>query len=234
MFEHLTPQSLLILGAVSTYVIGFLFRDQILTRLLVGTGSILYIIYYLTVGDKPLWDAAIGSTLITLSSLQGVVFLWWSRSLRAVPKAHRDTFKSIGHVEPGLLRRLVRASDRIETATPRVLVREGEPAQNLWYCLSGGIVVERQGHEPVTIMRRGFVGEVAWLTGCPASATVHTQAGSVLLRWNKDHLRKQIRRSQRLEVALDALIAKDLATKVAQSHPIAQNAKLVLDDTLPI
>lgn len=75
MFDQLNPTSLLIVGAVATYVIGFLFRDQIYTRLLVGLGSGLYILYYMTVGDVPLWDAVIGSSLIALSSLQGVLFL---------------------------------------------------------------------------------------------------------------------------------------------------------------
>lgn len=224
MFEHLTQSSFLILGAVGTYVVGFLFRDQIYTRLLVFTGSLLYIVYYLTVGDAPLWDAAIGSSLIALSSLQGALVLWWSRSIWTIPKDDRTIFQSLGHIEPGLLRQLMRAADRIETETSTVLVQEGEAAQYLWYCISGGVVVKRTGQHAVTIMRPGFVGEIAWLTEGTASATVLSQPGSVLLRWRKEDLRKQVRRSKRVEDALDALIAKDLATKVASSHPIAQGS----------
>ncbi len=233
MFEHLTQNSLLIIGAVGTYVLGFLFRDQIYTRLLVCTGSVFYIIYYLTIGDDPLWDAAIGSSLIALSSLQGVLVLWWSRSIWTIPKADRTIFQSLGHIEPGLLRQLVRAADRVETETSTVLVQEGEAAQNLWYCISGGVVVKRAGLNAVAVMRPGFVGEIAWLTEGAASATVLSQPGSVLLRWRKEDLRKQVRRSKRVEDALDALIAKDLATKVAKSHPIAQGSDAAFSEKAP-
>lgn len=225
MFEHLTLHTLLIVGAVGTYVVGFLFRDQIYTRILVVTGSILYIIYYLTVGDMPLWDAAIGSSLIALSSLQGVLVLWWSRSLWTLPKADRTLLQNLGDIEPGLLRQLVRAADKVETDTSIRLVQEGEAVQSLWYCISGGVLVERTGHNAVTILRPGFVGEIAWLTGGEASATVSSQPGSVLLCWRKEDLRKKVRRSARLEDALGSLIAKDLATKVAKSHPIAQSSE---------
>ena len=220
MFEHLNLTTLLIVGAVSTYVIGFLFRDQIYTRLLVFLGSALYILYYLVVAERPLWDAVIGSTLIALSSLQGILVLWWSRSAWAIPKADLHIFQAIGNIEPGLFRQLVRAADRKSENAATELVVEGKPTQDLWYLVSGTVVVKRDGRPPATITRPSFIGEIAWLTRGPASATVIAEPGSVLLRWGEADLRRKARRSHRLEMALDALIAQDLAAKLARSHPI--------------
>mgnify|MGYP001803354183 CR=1 FL=1 len=224
LFEQLTPNSLLIVGAVGTYVVGFLFRDQIYTRLLVVVGSVFNIIYNLSAGEVPLWDAAIGASLIALSSFQGILRLWWSRAVWAIPEDERDIFKTIGYVEPGLLRQLLRAADKIETAETAILVQEGKDVHELWYSVAGEIVLKREGQESATILAPGFVGEIAWLTDGAASATVVAKPGSVLLRWRKEDLRQRVRRSQRLENALDALIAKDLATKLAKSHPITQDA----------
>lgn len=220
MFEHLNLTSLLIVGAVGTYVIGFLFRDQIYTRLLVGLGSGLYILYYVTVGETPLWDAAIGSSLIALSSLQGVLVLWWSRSAWAIPKTDHHIYQALGNIEPGLFRQLVRVADRVSEDAATELVVEGQPTQDLWYLVSGTVVIKRAGRDPAKITRPSFIGEIAWLTKGTASATVVAEPASVLLRWNKEVLQRKARRSHRLEMALDALIAQDLAAKLATSHPI--------------
>ena len=227
MFEHLNPASFLIAAAVSTYVIGFLFRDQIYTRLLVALGSGLYATYYLNVNETPLWDAAAGSTLIALASLQGVLVLWWSRSAWAIPKADSQIFEVIGNIEPGLFRQLMRAADRVTTKEATELVIEGQPPSELWYLVSGEVVVKRKGRDPARIVRPGFIGEIAWLTKGEASATVVAPPGSVLLRWNEKDLRRKARRSHRLELALDALIAQDLAAKLATSDPIEQDLKTV-------
>lgn len=227
MFEHLSLTSLLIVGAVGTYVVGLLFRDQIYTRLLISLGSTFYIYYYLTVGETPLWDAAIGSSLIALSSLQGVLILWWSRSTWAIPKGDHHIFQAIGNIEPGLFRQLVHAADRINEDVAVDLVVEGQPTRGLWYLVSGAVVVKREGNDPATITRSSFIGEIAWLTKSTASATVTAEPGSVLLRWNKEDLRRHARRSHRLELAIDALIAQDLATKLATSHPIEKDTSLV-------
>lgn len=163
--------------------------------MLVALGSGLYAAYYLTVGETPLWDAAVGSTLIAFASLQGVLVLWWSRSAWAIPNADRQIFKVIGNIEPGLFRQLVRAADRVTAEDAMELVIEGQPPHELWYLVSGEVVVKRKGRDPARFARPGFIGEIAWLTKGDASATVVATPGSVLLRWIEKDLRRKARRS---------------------------------------
>ena len=72
------------IGAVSTYVLGFLFCNQIYTWLLVVLGSGLCIAYYSVTGPTPLWDAIIGSSLIALAIAQPYnQGQFWSRKGRS-------------------------------------------------------------------------------------------------------------------------------------------------------
>lgn len=214
--------SLLIVGAVSTYVLGFLFQDQIYTRLLVVMGSIIYIIYYFIVGPTPLWDAIIGSSLIALSSLQGLILLCWSRLKIAVPKSARHIYETIGKIEPGLFRRLYKLSDRRVLETPLVLVEQDAQPTALWYLVSGQATLHRDGQDDIVITGPGFVGEISWMTSHPASATVTAHVDVELLKWTCQDLRRAMRYKPQLEVALEAIIAQDIARKLAKSSPIAK------------
>lgn len=220
MLEQIDGPSFLIIAAVATYIAGFLLRNQIHLRLLVFGGSLLYIWYYAVVG--PLWDAILGSSLIALASLQGVLILLWNKQPFAVPRSSRHIFAVIGNLEPGLFRQLIRAADVFEVTEPMVVVHEGQSVDSLWFLVKGNAKIIRKGLAPGILSEPGFIGEIAWISEQQASATVILEPGSELVRWQARKLRKATRRSQRLQLALEALIAQDLARKLGVSHPIAQ------------
>ena len=224
MLDAIDTKSLLIVAAVSTYVLGFLFTDQIYTRLLVIIGSLFYIIYYFSVGPTPLWDAIIGSSMIALSSFQGLVLLCWSRMDIAVPKAARHIYAKVGKIEPGLFRRLIRLADQRKVNASLVLVEQNKQPMSLWYLVSGQATLHRDGQTDITIVAPGFIGEISWMTSGLASATVTAQPGVELLKWDCADLRRALRYNPKLEVALEAIIAQDIARKLANSSPIAKTS----------
>jgi len=233
LLDAIDTKSLLIVAAVSTYVLGFLFRDQIYTRLLVVIGSCFYIVYYSIVGPTPLWDAIIGSSMIALSSLQGLLVLIWSRLPVAVPKSARHIYAVIGKIEPGLFRRLIKRAERRVTDAPLVLVEQGRRPENLWYLVSGHATLQRNGQPDVILPAPGFVGEIAWMTAGAASATVVATPGCEVLQWRCADLRRATRYNAKLEVALEAIIAQDIARKLASSRPFAQTPPEAQPDAQP-
>lgn len=219
VLDGIDAKSLLIVAAVSTYVFGFLFRDQIYTRLLVVIGSSFYIFYYATVGPTPLWDAIIGSALIALSSLQGLLLLLWGRMEIAVPRSARHIYTSFGKIEPGHFRRLIKFADRRVIDAPLVLVEQNKRPDMLWYLVDGNATLRREGQDDVVLSGPAFIGEIAWMTTGLASATVIADAGVELLGWTRNDLRRAMRYNAKLEIALESLIAQDIARKLAKSRP---------------
>lgn len=222
MLDAIDIKSLLIVAAVSTYVLGFLFKEQIYTRLLVIIGSLFYITYYFSIGPTPLWDAIIGSSMIALSSFQGLVLLCWSRLNIAVPKNARHIYATVGKIEPGLFRRLFRLADQRKLNAPLVVVEQNKQPMSLWYLVSGQATLHRDGQADIAIVAPGFIGEISWMTTGLASATVTAQPGVELLEWDCADLRRALRYNPNLEVALEAIIAQDIARKLAISSPIAK------------
>ncbi|MEM1386349.1 MAG: cyclic nucleotide-binding domain-containing protein [Pseudomonadota bacterium] len=218
--QTVSLSSMLIVGAVGSYVIGFLFRDQVLIRLLVVLGSVFYGAYYWIVAQEPLWDAILGAALIGLASLQGAIQILWSRTDYSSPPETRRLLEQLGDMEPGLFRRLLRSGEQLDVSDTLVLTVEHQRPDSLWLLMDGEVLLGRSGRVPAVIKSPCFVAEIAWLTGDVASGTVTAKAGARLLRLRHNTLRRILRRNQRLERALEALLAQDLARKLSRSDPI--------------
>lgn len=81
---------------------------------------------------------------------------------------------------------------RVAETAPEVLIREGEPAADLYFVLAGHCVVSVAGVGDVARLGTGeVVGEMSFVDSAPPSATVTTEPGAVVLALPKRemHLR---------------------------------------------
>lgn len=209
----LTPE-VLILIAGGTFVLGYLTINQVILRLLLLIGTVFYIWYYAIVAAAPLWEAIYTSLVMGAANLIGLLSLLAQRSHLVVPSKHRDIYPLFSNLTPGDFRSLVKRAERFTTVEDFHLATEGEATQHLFYIINGSAQVEKLGAQ-FSLPRGTFVGEVAFLTGRQSAATTVLAAGSEVLQWGYDDLRRRSTRSSRFKLALEAMIASDLAAKVS-------------------
>jgi len=203
---------------------GYLARDELWLRLLMLAASANYLVFYYHVADEPLWNAILTSGTLALVNLAviGVVIL--ERTTLAMSRQVAAIYRSFEMLTPGQFRRIMRLGD-IRTATGTVrLTTEGEPVEKLSFVTNGSVTVSKQGRR-TEIPARIFVGEIAYATGRPASATVEVTPGTVWIEWDQEKLRRLARRFPSLGVALVAQFNVDLLDKVAASQPIGRAAE---------
>jgi len=94
--------------AMLGYVSGFLFKDQILLRILVLIGTVFYIAYYYFHPAEPLWGAIYTSLLIIAANLIGLTRLIYSRLPFAIRPEHAPIRKVLPGLEPGEFRLLMK------------------------------------------------------------------------------------------------------------------------------
>lgn len=202
--------------ATGAQVLGLLVTRQLILRLLVLIGSGLFIFYYYTHLGQPQWEAMIGSSLIALANLVGLLVLLYSRLPIGLRGDERILFEAIGGLEPGQFRRLMRIGRTIQTSEPVELTLEGERLEELYFVLQGRPRIDKGAHA-FRVSEKCFVGEVAFKLGCPASATATLPEGGTYVYWQKPILDATLAGSPRLKQAFDALISRDMALKVARS-----------------
>lgn len=205
--------------ATAAQVLGLLVTRQLILRLLVLIGSALFVVYYYLHLGQPQWDAIVGSSLIGLANLVGLLVLLYSRIPIGMRSENRLLFEAIGGLEPGQFRKLMRVGRMVQNSEPVVLTREGEVPERLFFVLQGRPRIQK-GDYAFRISDRCFVGEVAFKLGCPASATASLPEGGTYVTWERARLEALLAGKPTLRQAFDALISRDMANKVALSAPI--------------
>ena len=216
MVEWLLQPDVLIYLAGGSFVLGYLIINQVILRTMVLIGTLIYILYYATVADQPLWAAIYTSVAMGLANLIGLGLLFVRRSKLAIPEAHRDIYPRFVQLSPGDFRSLMRHAHRFRTLDEEVLTTQGQPVSHLSYIISGNAQVTKR--DTFLELPPGvFVGEVAYLQGTPSAATTVLPEGSELLQWKVQDLARIGARNQRFKLAIEAAISRDMAAKVAQA-----------------
>jgi hypothetical protein len=198
---------------------GYLFRDQIIMRSLLIGGSCIYVLYYLLAPATPLWGGMFWSLAFSAVNLTMVLLL--ARDRRIGPMSDEDSrlFALLAGLSPGEFRRLRRMATRVETPGEQQITGEGQQLDQLYFLIEGQARV-RKGTTELVVSGPVFVGEVAFLLGRPASATVLVAPGARYLRWDSRALKQLSLRSPSLRIAFTEALNRDMALKVAASSLI--------------
>lgn len=216
-FEYFSTASAFVHLALLFSVLGFLFRDELYLRSLLLLGTVFYLLYYYFSQSAPLWDALFSSAILLAVNLIFIILILRERFLISMSKEETILFHSLGAFTPGQFRKIMKVAKWQSRISPSIVTKEDKICDRLFYVLDGEITIIKQGE---SFSRNGnmFVGEVGFMLGVPASATVTISANTNYVEWKSKDLTKLFSKSQNIENAFKALFNFDLAKKVAASR----------------
>jgi hypothetical protein len=203
------------LGAL-LYFVCFLFRNQILLRSFAIAADVAYLIYYLNVADKPLWDAAFWSILILLTNSVMLVLIIRDQNCANFSANELKLYRCLNGMSPSDFRRLVRLGKWKQVETETILTTAGQSLQHLHYILEGTIEMEKDGRK-LDLQPPLFIGEIAFLRQSPASATVRVKPGVLYITWSHADLTRAQLKHDNLRTAISSMFNSDLAGKLARA-----------------
>ncbi|MEO0329179.1 MAG: cyclic nucleotide-binding domain-containing protein [Pseudomonadota bacterium] len=215
--ESIFSAALLIHFGALLYIIGFLVRDELILRLLVLGGTILYIFYYLLFPDRPLWDAIITSVILGAANLWVLFRIVFERTTLAMTDDEKDLYEVFSTLNPGQFRQIAKCATWHEVDQRKTLCLENQSAEHLYYLMSGNAMVEK-GDKQFPIGSGNFLGEIAFILDGEYTATVFAEPDMKYVEWNNLELKKRMSKNAALNNALIALFNHDLARKLAASH----------------
>lgn len=216
--SQLTPPHVYVHLALLFYVIGFLTRDELILRVQVLAGTLFYILYYFFISDAPLWEAILGSTAIAAANLYSSFIIMRERSTLGMSADERALYKKFHTLKPGHFRRIMKHAKTWRVEEDHVLVHKNTQVDHLYYVHSGAVEISRGG-KTARLESGHFLGELAFLKGTPASATVTAKVGAEVIMWDQITLKSIMETSPMISNAIVALFNEDLATKVFASWP---------------
>ncbi|MEM7068039.1 MAG: cyclic nucleotide-binding domain-containing protein [Pseudomonadota bacterium] len=216
MESILSPAVLIHLGAL-LYILGFLVRDELLLRLLVLGGTLLYILYYFFFPASPLWDAIITSLILGAANLWVMGNILLERTTFNMSDDEKKLFEVFSTLNPGQFRKILAVTKWHVANGGETLCTEDERADRLYFIISGNAEVVK-GEARFSIPSQKFLGEISFILGGKYSATVLAKPGMKYVEWKTDELQRLMQKKTDLNNAITALFNKDLASKLAVSH----------------
>ncbi|MFO1032619.1 MAG: cyclic nucleotide-binding domain-containing protein [Hyphomicrobiales bacterium] len=214
-FSSFAAQNLVHVAAIFT-LICYLFRDQIKLRLFAALGDALLTIYYVVAFPVPLWNAMYWTILNVIINVTMILLLLRDRRMTLLSDDEMTLFRALDTLSPGQFRKLLKLADWHVAEEPAQLTAEGEKPAHLYYILSGDVTIAKQGRS-FAASPRTFIGEIAFLRGTAASATVTTPPNAHYVAWPVDALQDLFKRNEDLKNAFSALLSADMADKVARA-----------------
>lgn len=198
---------------------GFAVRDELKLRLLMLSGGVIYVVYFYLLTGGPFWSSVITNFLLVAINFCVTVIVIHERTMIGISGETADIYRRFSLLRPGQFRKLFRAGEVRTASDEATIIEQGDEVDALYYVLEGNAMISK-GQGAISIGPDVFLGEVAYLTGVRASATVRLSPGSRYVVWRHDRLQQMIARSPEMRVALLALLNQDMAGKVAASLPM--------------
>lgn len=218
LIAQLTPPRVYVHLALLFYVLGFLTRDELILRVQVLVGTAFYILYYYFISDAPLWEAIWASLAIGAANIYSSYIIIYERSTFGMNAADRALFANFHTLRPGHFRRIMKKAQRWQVTEDTVLLTRNAPVDKLFYVHAGDVDISRAS-KTATLEHGHFLGELAFLKGTPASATVIAKPGAEVIMWDQQTLKHIMDKSPTISNAILALFNEDLATKLLASWP---------------
>ena len=195
--------------------IPFFVRDMLILRsLAIGAGG-LVIGYNLSYAPAPNWILLAGMSVIVAVNVILIAHLLWEKRKVSFNKDEQELFETLFRAfTPVEFMKLMRVGDWQTAQSGKTLTREGENLEELLLIGHGEVVIERDGEEIAKAGDGAIIGEMSFLQGGGASATVRTGAPTSYIVWPTDGLRKLLRRNPTMDVAMRSVLSMDLVHKL--------------------
>ena len=133
---------------------------------------------------------------------------------------------ALQHVEPAHCRRVMRLGNWVEQPDGVVLITEDSSPEHLFFVVNGTAEVVRHGHQVGIVGPGDFLGEMSYLTGKNATATVTTVTPMRYLVLDRPSLRAYLGRHPQVRHALELGFNRNLVDKLVKlnvSRPTVAN-----------
>lgn len=204
--------------------LSYFFTNIFWLRVAAVAGLMVAIVSFWYIGGKSV-GVAWGFILITINLYQLVWLVRDRLGLRLPEKEGPMLRESLSGLDDAQIARLLKAAEWRDFSEGEILTRQDAPVDALYFLCSGRANVE-VNRSLVTYLEKGsFVGEIAYLTGNPATATVVIDEPSRILVFSKMRMAKVVAGDPQINEIIYQLLGRDLAMKMRRT-----NTRRVLED----
>ena len=179
-----------------------------------GVAKIVYRAFFVFDPVSVLWE-----TVFVLVNIGQLLLIWYYERHHRFTDEHRLFVDSMPpSVERRALKRLLAFATVREVPADEVLVREGEVVKDLLYVASGVARIESAGRIIAVCGPGDYLGEMSFLSGEPATATVVASRPMRVLAFDQQRLHVAVASDAAIHRAMEAGLNRNLVGKLVRAN----------------
>lgn len=204
---------------MAAYILKDILWLRSLTILACGAG----ITFNYFVPATPLWTVILWNILFMVINVVQIAIIIKERSgidfTDEEKELHDTLFKNFAPFE---FMKLMRIGKWLEAKQGQVLAVEQQPLDSVMLIYNGRVGVETKGEQVAQLKDGNFIGEVSFISGGAATATVRTLEPTRYLSWLKTDIKQLLNRNPSMRLAMQGMLSTDLSKKLARRAPTFQ------------
>jgi hypothetical protein len=207
----------------------YLLKDILWLRLLTILSCVAGIAFNYFVPATPLWSVIYWNLLFAAINIAQIAILIRERTgihfTEEEKELHDTLFKNFAPFE---FMKLMRIAKWLEAKQGEVLAVEKKSLNAVMLIYNGLVGVEANGQEVARLKDGNFIGEVSFITGGDATATVRALQPTRYIAWPKDAISQLLNRNPSMRFAMQSMLSTDLTKKLMRRAP-SFHGKIDLD-----
>jgi len=207
----------------------YLLKDILWLRLLTILSCVAGIAFNYFVPATPLWSVIYWNLLFAAINIAQIAILIRERTgihfTEEEKELHDTLFKNFAPFE---FMKLMRIAKWLEAKQGEVLAVEKKSLNAVMLIYNGLVGVEANGQELARLKDGNFIGEVSFITGGDATATVRALQPTRYIAWPKDAISQLLNRNPSMRFAMQSMLSTDLTKKLMRRAP-SFHGKIDLD-----
>lgn len=197
-------------------IVSMLMRRIVWLRALAVTAGIAKIFYRLVLVPDPV--SVFWEVIFVAVNVGQLLIIWYYDKHHRFGEDER-LFVSVmpADVERRAIKRLLRISNIVNFDRGEELTVEGEPVGNLMYIANGVVTIEKGGKVVAACGPGDYVGEMSFLSGNVASATVRATKPVRVLSFDQEKLRAAVGADAGIRRAMESSMNRNLVGKLRRT-----------------
>lgn len=199
--------------------LAFLLRDILLLRAVAIVASLCNITYAFGSDPVNLIAAFWQSVFIVINVSWSIKLIYERRTIRFTEEEkelYQSLFRNFSALE---FMKLLRICKWEEATADQVLTKLGEEPADVMLIYNGEIEAQLPDGRSPRYKDGTFVGEISFIKGGSATATVRTTVPTRFVSWPKEELRSLLRRNPAMAATLQSVFTEDLTRKLVVPVP---------------
>ena len=202
-------------------MVAYLLRDILWLRFLTILSCFAGIAFLTIVPPKgPLWQPIWWNVVFAIINIVQIAIIIKERTgthfTEEEKELHETLFKKFAPFE---FMKLMRIAEWRQVAPGEMVTTEGQKLDEVMMIYNGLLAVEVKGEKKAQLQDGHFIGELSFISGGTATATVRAIEPTRYIAWPKKEIDRLLTRNPSMHIAMQGMLTVDLSKKLTRRAP---------------